>query len=160
MNPDTIAGLVRDIVKRLGIAFDDITVSEAAGHTLFTISNKDSGALIGARGETLHALNHIVKKILEDETKGEAETFRFVVDVNGYHLQHIRALEGQASILAERARTFKHDVEMSPMSAYDRLIVHAALSGSPGVKTEAQGEGAVRHIVIKYTGNEITGPIV
>lgn len=55
-------------------------------------------------------------------------------------------------MLAERARTFKHDVEMSPMSPYDRLIVHASLTGLPDIKTESLGEGQVRHIVIKYTG--------
>jgi spoIIIJ-associated protein len=148
-NPKTIADLVRDIVSRLGIAIEDVNVSVAAGHTLFTIQTRDSGALIGTRGETLHALNHLVKKILEDTDEAD-ETFRFVIDVNGYHLKHIKMLEAQAAMLAERVRTFKYDVEMSPMSAYDRLIVHASLTNSPDVKTESQGEGQVRHIVIKY----------
>ena len=70
----------------------------------------------------------------------------------GYHLKHVKTLEGQAKMLAERARTFKYDVEMSPMSSYDRLIVHSSLQGSPDVATQSSGEGSLRHIVIKYIG--------
>ncbi|MEK9177201.1 MAG: R3H domain-containing nucleic acid-binding protein [Patescibacteria group bacterium] len=155
---DKVVGIIRDIVTKLGVPFDEVAVSEAAGHTLFTIRTKDSGVLIGARGEALQALNHLVKKMLEDTAHEDTDIFRFVVDVNGYHLKHIKMLEAQAAMLAERARTFKYDIEMSPMSAYDRLIVHAALTGTPDVKTESQGEGMVRHIVIKYIGAANTAP--
>ena len=152
MPKEKIRELIRTIIANLQVPIDDVVVSEAAGHTLFTIRTADSGVLIGTRGETLNALNHLVKKILEDEAEEGADVFHFVIDVNGYHLKRIKMLEAQAAMLAERARTFKYDIEMSPMSAYDRLIIHAALNGTPDVKTESQGEGKVRHIVIKYTG--------
>ncbi len=146
---ESIAKLIRELIEKTGYAVDALETVEIAGHTLFTIRTKDSGALIGARGETLNAINHIVKRTLENRSELD-EDFRFVVDVNGYHLKHIKMLEAQANILAERARTFKYDIEMSPMSAYDRLIVHSALQGSPNIATESYGEGALRHIVIKY----------
>ncbi|HEY4473997.1 MAG TPA: R3H domain-containing nucleic acid-binding protein [Candidatus Paceibacterota bacterium] len=151
MEKEAVITLIRELVGKMGMTIDNLLVSDIAGHTLFTITTKDSGALIGTGGETLHALNHLVKKILEDE--GGENMFHFVIDVNGYHATHIRALESQALMLAERARTFKYDIEMSPMSSYDRLIVHSVLQGSPDVLTESQGEGKVRHIVIKYTGD-------
>jgi spoIIIJ-associated protein len=146
-----IVQIVKDLSAKMGAAVQEVEVSEAAGHTLFTIRTEDSGALIGARGETLSALNHIVKKIVED--KDDANELHFVVDVNGYHLKHIKMLQNQANILAERARTFKYDVEMSPMSAYDRMIVHAALQGAPDVKTESEGDGKMRRVIIKYVAN-------
>ncbi len=151
MENETVSSLIRELIGKMGLTIDDLSVSSVAGHTLFTIVTRDSGALIGTRGETLHAVNHLVKKMLEDE--GARDPFHFVVDVNGYHAKHIKELETQALMLAERARTFKYDVEMSPMSSYDRLIVHSILQGAPGVSTESQGEDKVRHIVIKYTGN-------
>jgi spoIIIJ-associated protein len=150
MENDEIQKTLAGLLEKMGIAVDSIEVVDAAGHTLFTVHTKDSGVIIGSGGETLHALNHLMKKIFE--TDREAEEKRFVIDVNGYHLKHIKSLEGQAKMLAERARTFKYDVEMSPMSPYDRLIVHASLQESPEIKTESQGEGKLRHIVIKYTG--------
>ncbi|MDE2079175.1 MAG: hypothetical protein KGI73_02195 [Patescibacteria group bacterium] len=147
-----ITNVLKTFLEKLGISFEGIEVSEAAGHTLYTIQTTDSGRLIGSGGETLHALNHIMKKLFED--KGAP---RFVIDVNGYHLKHIRTLETQAKMLAERARTFKYDVEMSPMSPYDRLIVHSALTNEPDIATESTGEGALRHIIVKYApANEVT----
>lgn len=159
MEKDNIIQILRDLSAKIGVAIDGVDVSEAAGHTLFTIRTKDSGALIGTRGETLSALNHIVKKTLEgkDEKKEAGkEPFRFVIDVNGYHLKHIKMLESQAKMLAERARMFKYDIEMSPMSPYDRLIVHSALQGEAQITTASEGEGALRHIVVKY----VAAPVV
>jgi len=153
MEKEKIVEKIRELIGKLGVTVEDIAVSEAAGHTLFTIKTQDSGVLIGTRGETLHALNHIVKKMFEKT--GDEKIFRFVVDVNGYHLKHIKMLEIQATMLAERARTFKYDIEMSPMSPYDRLIVHSTLSDAPGVSTESQGEGKLRHIIIRYTGGTV-----
>jgi spoIIIJ-associated protein len=149
MEINDVVEMVKTLVKKLGIDADGVEVTEAAGHTLLTIRTKDSGALIGARGDTLSALNHLVKRALEG--KGGAEEPRFVVDVNGYHLKHIKNLESQATMLAERARTFQYDIEMSPMSAYDRLIVHSALQNAPDVSTESRGEGKMRHVVIRYS---------
>jgi spoIIIJ-associated protein len=147
MENDEIVSTLKGILGKLAVPIDDIEVTEVAGHTLFTIRTSDSGVLIGSGGDTLHALNHLMKKIAEGKRDDEK---RFVVDVNDYHLKHIKALEGQAKMLAERARTFKYDVEMAPMSPYDRLIVHASLQGTPDIATESEGEGKLRHIVIRY----------
>ncbi len=158
MEKDKIIQTLKELIQKLGIALEDVDVSEVAGHTLFSLQSKDSGALIGTGGETLHALNHIMKKTLEGKESKNEEAFRFVIDVNGYHLKHIKMLEHQAQMLAERARMFKHDVDMSPMSPYDRLIVHATLQGSPGIATESSGEGTTRHIVVKYVGEPTEKP--
>ena len=151
MENDEVIAALRQMLERLPIAVDGIDVSTNAGHTLLTVRTKDSGILIGTGGETLHSLNHLIRRMFEKKVP-EGEPFHYVIDVNGYHLKHIQEVEGQAKILAERARTFQHDVDMSPMSGYDRMIVHAALQELPGVTTESEGEGKLRHIVIKYTG--------
>jgi spoIIIJ-associated protein len=53
-------------------------------------------------------------------------------------------------MLAQRARLFKHDVEMSPMNPYERLVVHELFAEDPEIVTESAGEGKFRHIVLKY----------
>ncbi len=157
MENDSVINVIKDLVRHMGLTLDEVRVSQVAKHTLFTLVTKDSGALIGTGGETLRALNHMVKKILEEDAPGE-EPFRFVVDVNGYHLKHIRMLEAQAKTLAERARAFKYDIDMSPMPPYDRMIVHASLQEIPDITTESAGDGKFRHIVIRYTGAEAKNP--
>ncbi len=155
MEHDKIIRVIRGLIAELGLSLEDVQVSEAAGQTIFAVTSKDSALLIGTRGETLQALNHLVKKFIESSVSSD-EPLRFLVDVNGYHLKHIKTLETEARVLAERARTFKYDVEMSPMSPYDRLIVHASLAGLPGIKTESQGEGPTRHLIIRYVGDPAT----
>lgn len=157
MEKDDVRKVLATLLEKMGIDVQELAESEIAGHTLFTVRTKDSGVLIGSGGETLHSLNHLVKKMFEKE-EHTAGAFRFVIDVNGYHAKHISMLEHQARMLAERARMFKHDVEMSPMNPYDRLIVHASLQELPDIQTASQGEGEVRHIVIKYVGEGAAAP--
>ena len=52
--------------------------------------------------------------------------------------------------MAERARFFKKDIEMSPMTAYERMIVHSSFSDFPDIETESFGGGRDRFVVIKY----------
>jgi spoIIIJ-associated protein len=77
----------------------------------------------------------------------------FLIDVNGYRTQKIKDLQNKALMMAERARSLQYDVELSPMSAYERLIVHTTLQDAPNVKTESQGEGRNRRVVIKYSAS-------
>jgi predicted RNA-binding protein Jag len=54
--------------------------------------------------------------------------------------------------MSDRAKSFKIDVELDPMSSYERMIVHSYLEGVPEIKTESIGEGSSRRVVIKYIG--------
>lgn len=147
METNTISETLKTLLTKLGLPFDSIETSMAAGSTVFTIHTVESGKLIGTNGETLSALNHLVKKMLE---KTISRDFHFVIDVNGYHQKKIKSLEDQARLVAERARTFRYDVELSPMSAYERMIIHSTLKEMPDIQTMSHGEGALRHIVVRY----------
>jgi spoIIIJ-associated protein len=94
---------------------------------------------------------NLVKKLVGTyaESKKIPEP-RFFIDVNDYRSALSRTISTKASVLAERARSFKSSVEMEPMSAYDRLIVHEFLQGAPNIKTESVGEGRNRRVVIKF----------
>ena len=92
--------------------------------------------------------NSIARRIFE--TKHGVEAASFLIDVNGYHENQMEAVRANARLLAQRARLFKHDVEMGPMSSYERLVVHELFAEDPEIKTESQGEGKFRHIVLKH----------
>lgn len=147
----------------MGASFTDISVFEIAGQKIFSISAEDARPLIGMRGDTVHAIDMIVKKIAEKQLFPKAESaaemaggvneaspLHFLVDVNEYRSKQIKDLQAKAVMMAERARSLQYDVELSPMSAYERLIIHTTLSDSPNVKTESQGEGRNRRVVIRY----------
>lgn len=147
MDNDLVIQTIRECLTRLGVKFDDVAVSEVGGSTFFTVRTQESGVLIGAHGDALSALNHVVKKMLETKVPRDSH---FVVDVNGYHARRIKSLEDQARLVAERARTFRYDVELSPMTAYERMIIHSTLKGMPDIETVSHGEGKLRHIVVRY----------
>jgi len=70
--------------------------------------------------------------------------------VNDYRASIIEKLKMKAGIMANRARDMKSNIELEPMSSYERLIIHGTLSSQPNIKTESTGEGKDRRIIIKY----------
>ncbi len=153
---DIAEKILTDLLKATGVANGGIVREEVAGQTIFSIKADDPKILIGMHGDTVHALDYLVKKMVEKKTRpAEAqaahdEAPHFIVDVNDYRAQQIKDLQTKALMMAERARSLQYDVEMPPMSAYERLIVHTTLQGAPNVKTESQGERRDRRVVIRY----------
>ena len=62
-------------------------------------------------------------------------------------------MQATAHMMAERARYFKSNIEVDPMSAFERRIIHEFLSDATDLKTESMGEGPQRRVVIKYIGS-------
>lgn len=149
-----IEAILTELLTALGASYSRIVGSEIAGQKIFSIEvSGDARSLIGVHGDTVYALDSLVKKILEKRhplAEG-AEGYQFLVDVNDYRAKQIKDLQTKALMMAERARSFQYDVELTPMSAYERLIIHTTLQDAPNVKTESQGEGRNRRVVIKYT---------
>jgi len=148
MSADLLKKHVADLLEALGLEYSDITVS--AGHrTVVAITTQDSKELIGPHGEHLRALNTIAKRLVEN--RHSEEHTNFLIDINGYHEQQLETIRSQARALAQRARLFKHEVEMEPMSSYERLVVHELFAQDPDIETRSAGEGKFRHVVLFYS---------
>ena len=147
MDHSLITATITELLNKLLVKFDGISLSETGGNTVFTIKTQDAHLLTGTNGETLSAINHIVKKILETKIPREAH---YIIDVNGFHQRKIKSIEDQARVVAERARTFRYDIEMPPMTPYERMIIHSTLKTMPDIETVSHGEGSLRHIVVRY----------
>ena len=146
--------LIENILNSMTVRYDIVEETEdpITQKKLFVIKSPESGLLIGDRGETFQALSHLIRRIA---SKGLEEAADFSIDVNDYRSSMIERLKMKAEILANRARDMKIDVEMDPMSSYERLIIHGALSGQPNIKTESIGEGKERRLVIKYVATSL-----
>lgn len=154
---ESVEKILKNLLEKIGVPFSGIKRLEVAGQTIFSIESVDDArTLIGPHGDTIHAIDFLVKKMVEKTLPpvqdGEKSSLPlFLVDVNDYRTKQIKDLQTKALMMAERARSFQYDVELTPMSSYERLIVHATLQGAPNVKTESQGEGRNRRVVIKYS---------
>ncbi len=157
---ESVSAILKELLTAASIPYSSIEQSSVAGQEIFSIRTDDAHTLIGAHGDTLHAIDFLVKKIYENRLPTPVEgaiaerTPMFLVDVNEYRTKQIKDLQTKALMMAERARSFQYDVELSPMSAYERLIIHTTLQGAPNVKTESQGEGRSRRVVIKYSSGQ------
>lgn len=147
---EKIADEITKFLDKLHITPDSIDIKEHKLHPIFSIRTKDSALLIGNRGETLQALNYIIKKIIEQR---DPEEIRFLIDINGYQERKLKELEKQAELSADRARAFKREVELDPMNAYERMVIHSLFTNDPHIETSSFGEGKFRRIVLRYTGD-------
>ncbi len=146
MNSVLLKESVMAFLEKLDVPFDEITVT--VGHrTVVAVQTPYFEMLIGPGGEHLRALNTILRRI--EEKKHGVESAAFLVDVNNYHEDQMEKVRQNARLLAQRVRLFKHEIEMEPMSSYERLVVHELFAEDPQIETVSAGEGKFRHIVIK-----------
>ena len=147
--------IIEDFLIKLGVEFEMVEKkeSELLGYYRYVITTPEAGILIGGKGETLSALGHVLRKVIEKEVKNEDPEERFFIDIGDYQNTRVQEIKNKAIILAERVRFFKKEIEMSPMSAYERMIVHSTFTDYPDIETESRGLDYERRVVIKYLEN-------
>ena len=112
---------------------------------LLEVKGDDLGILIGRRGETLAALQYILRLIVAHHEKARVP---LSIDVEGYKQRRYHSLRELALRLAERAVSTGQSMTLEPMPADERRIIHLALSVNPDVTTQSVGEGEVRKVMI------------
>ena len=111
------------------------------------VTGGDPGKIIGRGGRTLAALEYITNAVVNrDEASGNV---RVNVDVGGYKQRRDDRLRGEARKAAARVRKTGFAVELDPMNAGERRVIHMALADDPSVKSESSGEGRDRRVVVK-----------
>jgi spoIIIJ-associated protein len=119
--------------------------TEASEVITINVTGDDLGILIGRRGQTLAALQHMVRLIVAHQMKGRVP---IVIDVEGYKQRRYGALQALALRMAEQVKERKKPFALEPMPAYERRIIHLALVNDSDVTTESTGVGEVRKVVI------------
>lgn len=133
----TVAALGLDGVVRLEETDDEVVA---------TVTGGDLGVLIGRHGQMIDALQYLANAIAH-RTVGE-ERRRIVVDAAGYRARRATTLESIARRSAEQAAATGHRVELEPMSAVERRIVHESLKDDPEVSTASEGTEPHRFVVV------------
>ncbi len=151
MKTDIIKSIIEDIFKHTLCTISKCEFSNEDGMIWCMIETPDSRLMIGREGETLRSLNHIVKKMVEKKKEEDEEyNERIFIDINGYQKNRFENLRNIAHMMAERAKYFKSNIELDPMPAFERRIIHMFLENTKDIKTESSGYGPTRKVVIKY----------
>lgn len=139
-----------------GIANDDFTVKtfENGNAIRFSldVSDDDYGRVVGRRGETLDAIQYLVKI---NTNKSENSHKRVSVDAGGYRRKRKQSLEKLAVRKAQKAVETGNCEELEPMDAYQRRVIHTAVGTVSGATSFSIGSGVSRRIVIGKDGTTI-----
>jgi spoIIIJ-associated protein len=137
----------RGLVTAFGVDAKVDTRTEDEDVLIVDVTGDDLGLLVGPKGATLHAIEELVRTVVQRQTEGHG--VRIHVDVGGYRAKRRAALEKFALELAERVRESGEDQPLEPMSASDRKVVHDAISELDGVSTTSEGEEPRRWVVLR-----------
>ncbi|MDB6122303.1 MAG: single-stranded nucleic acid binding protein [Pedosphaera sp.] len=113
---------------------------------LLDVKTEDSGRLIGRQGQTLSDLQYITNRMLFQQDQACPKV---MVDVSGYRAQAREALVKKAKDAAEKVRRWGDVVELEPLSAFDRRIVHNAIKDDPDIETHSvEVEGSDKKVIL------------
>jgi spoIIIJ-associated protein len=147
-SPETTAERAKEILSEILKHVDLPTVIESEvkdDQVYLNIISNGTGLLIGKRGKTLGALQHLVTKILNREA---GENVAVVVDTENYRSKREVSLTELAQQLGEKVKKSHRSLTTGPMNAQDRRIIHLSLKDDLEVRTKSKGEGNLRRVVI------------
>jgi len=124
---------LQKILDLLGFAAT-VEVNHMEDGILLDVKTEDSGRLIGRQGQTLSDLQYITNRLLYQL---EPSAPKVMVDVSGYRAQAREALVKKAKEAAEKVRRWGDVVELEPLNAFDRRIIHQALKDDPNIETHS-----------------------
>ena len=125
-----------------------IDISEREGGGLeVKLDGPDMGAVIGRRGETLDAIQHLVNYAVN---RGSDKRMHISVDAEGYRSKREESLVHLAHKMAAKAIKYKRSMALEPMNSYERHVIHTALQDYEGVSTSSTGVEPNRRVVVNY----------
>ncbi|MFZ2113339.1 MAG: RNA-binding cell elongation regulator Jag/EloR [Solirubrobacteraceae bacterium] len=137
--------LLEEVVDSLGLDAD-VQVEQADGVLTGSVEGDDLGLFIGRRGQTIDAVQHLAQRIVFREGAPEA---RVVIDADGYRERRAETLRSLAADAAEESLRSGEAIELDPMPASERRIVHEYLRERGGVQTHSEGDEPERYLVVE-----------
>ncbi len=146
--PDALRELLEEVLDALDLE-GNVKIAENDGALEARVTGDDLGLLIGRRGQTIDALQHLAQRIVFPEV---ASSMRVSIDANGYRERRAEDLRDEAEDAADEALETGRAVELEPMPAAERRVVHEHLRDRSDVETHSEGDEPNRRLVITPAG--------
>lgn len=144
---DAVADFMEELLERMGI--DAIAEPVTRGDSMYVdvvdVSEEDLALLIGRHGQTLDAIQELVRMVVGRQLDTR---IRVVVDVGDFRKEREDDLSRMGREAAERAVETGDEIELEPMNAYERKIVHDAVATVEGAQSVSRGEDPDRFVVV------------
>lgn len=143
------------LLERMGVEADmEITPRENGGVNV-NLTGNGMGAIIGRRGETLDAIQHLTNYAVN---RGNDKHMHISVDAECYRSKREESLVKLAEKMAEKAIKYKRSMTLEPMNSYERHVIHTALQNYEGVTTSSIGVEPNRRVVVSYVKPQTNKP--
>ena len=141
---NNVLTFLKDLTEKMGL---EVTLegSENPEIIYVDIEGKDSGTIIGKRGQTLDAIQYLTSLVAN---KGDGKYIKVVVDAENYREKREKTLEQLANRLASKVLKSGKSVRLEPMNPYERKVIHATLQSNSEVATRSEGEEPYRRVII------------
>ena len=143
---DLIKDCALDVLAKISLGGGEVTVTEEEDAFKVAIIGEDLGVLIGFHGENIAAFQTVLGLLV---AKRLGEWLHLGVDVGGYRADRESKLRDLAVRTSERVRFLQTSVTLAPMPAFERRLIHLAVSEIEGVVSDSIGEGWQRRVVVK-----------
>lgn len=145
---ERIESFIKGLLEHMGS--DAVPHAAKTGDETYLVElvGANLGILIGRRGETLDAIQHLTNYAIN---RGQNKRVRINVDAESYRLKREQALQRLAQKVAGKVSRYRRNITLEPMNAYERHVIHAALQDHPEVTTFSTGTEPNRRIVVAYS---------
>lgn len=148
VDDDEPAEVLEDLLVEIADGLDldvEVDVEEGDGLLRGSLRGDDVGLFIGRRGQTIDAVQHLAQRIVFHEGPSDV---RIVIDADGYRERRAETLRADADDAAEETLRTGRPVEMDPMPASERRVVHEHLRDRGDVQTHSEGDEPERRLVV------------
>ncbi|MGH2772286.1 MAG: protein jag [Actinomycetota bacterium] len=118
---------------------------EEDGQLRISIEGADGGYLIGRKGRTLEAIQELLRAAVQ---RSAGARIKMTVDVDGYRDRRRQAVESKAAEAVQRVLDEGGEIELEPMTAFERKLVHDVVAGHEGVTSYSEGEDPRRKVIV------------
>ena len=145
---ERIEQFIKGLLEHMGSDAVPHAMKNADDSYSVDLVGENLGILIGRRGETLDAIQHLANYAVN---RGAAKRARINVDAENYRLKREESLQRLAQKVAGKVTKYRRNITLEPMNAYERHVIHAALQDYPDVTTYSTGTEPNRRIVVAYS---------
>ena len=142
-----IRAFLSGLLERMGVNADIEIGPRENGGVNVNLTGASMGAIIGRRGETLDAIQHLTNYVVN---KTNDKHLHISVDAEAYRAKREESLARLAEKMAEKAIKYKRSMALEPMNSYERHVIHTALQNYEGVTTSSTGVEPNRRVVVSY----------
>ena len=148
---EKVDSFLRGLLERMDVQADIIITPREGGGLDVELAGPSMGAVIGRRGETLDAIQHLTNYALN---RGGEKRMHINVDAENYRAKREDSLAKLAEKMAAKALKYNRDMALEPMNSYERHVIHTALQNYEGVTTSSVGTEPNRRVVVKVLNGE------